>query len=90
MAATNNYNYNVILHEALVSASWVHANQLDKAGQPYILHPLAVAHSVRDDIRAFVLAILHDTLEDGDINSCGIIRSDLRVHAPDRGAEQAL
>ena len=45
-------------------ASRAHENQLDKAGAPYINHPLAVAASVGDDESAVIVALLHDTIED--------------------------
>ena len=42
-----------------------HEGQLDKSGEPYILHPLAVADRVRHlgPVREFV-AYLHDVVED--------------------------
>jgi guanosine-3',5'-bis(diphosphate) 3'-pyrophosphohydrolase len=44
-----------------------HAGQTRKSGEPYITHPVAVAHILADiglDGEAIVAAILHDTLED--------------------------
>lgn len=43
-----------------------HAGQEDKAGMPYILHPLAVANKVKS-VDEKIVAILHDVLEDTDI-----------------------
>jgi len=40
-----------------------HAGQLDKAGEPYILHVLRVVHSV-EGIKAKTVAAMHDLLED--------------------------
>ena len=42
-----------------------HADQYDKIGLPYIMHPLAVMHAfaVRD-LRARIVAVCHDLLED--------------------------
>ncbi|MBR1580633.1 MAG: bifunctional (p)ppGpp synthetase/guanosine-3',5'-bis(diphosphate) 3'-pyrophosphohydrolase [Selenomonadaceae bacterium] len=45
-------------------AKRAHDGQLDKAGEPYINHPLAVAASVGDDESAMIVALLHDTIED--------------------------
>ncbi|MBQ9478027.1 MAG: HD domain-containing protein [Selenomonadaceae bacterium] len=45
-------------------AKRAHDGQLDKAGEPYINHPLAVASSVGDDESAMIVALLHDTIED--------------------------
>ena len=51
------------LEIALEIAAAAHAGQTDKAGQPYILHPLRVMFSVKNaDER--IAAILHDTVED--------------------------
>ena len=44
-------------------AEYAHSGQVDKGGQPYINHPLAVAGKVTgDDLK--VIALLHDVLED--------------------------
>lgn len=40
-----------------------HAGQLDKAGEPYILHVLRVMHTV-EGIKAKTVAAMHDLLED--------------------------
>ena len=54
---------------AVEMAAVLHAEQVDKIGQPYILHPAAVANTVAvmepADLDAIALAWLHDTLEDG-------------------------
>lgn len=51
--------------KALVYADRMHQGQYDKGGNPYILHPIAVAESMPDEISASV-ALLHDVLEDTD------------------------
>ena len=43
-----------------------HKNQVDKAGMPYVLHPLWVAEQMNDEIRTTV-ALLHDIVEDTDM-----------------------
>ncbi len=48
----------------------VHAGQTRLTGEPYVLHPLAVAKRLADyglDLDTVVAAILHDTVEDTDI-----------------------
>jgi len=55
------------LAAALMVAIRVHAGQLDKQGEPYLLHVARVVESVGSE-RAKVLAALHDVAEDGDIN----------------------
>ena len=42
-----------------------HAGQVDKAGNPYILHPLRVAEGQKSEL-ATVVALLHDVVEDTD------------------------
>ena len=49
--------------KALFLASFYHMYQLDKAGAPYINHPLAVSAMVTGE-KEKVVALLHDTLED--------------------------
>lgn len=51
------------LEQAIAIAARAHAGQFDKAGQPYILHPLRVMLRVQGrDER--VVAVLHDVIED--------------------------
>ena len=54
------------LEDALALAARAHAGQLDKAGQPYILHPIRVMLRL-PDAPARIVAILHDTVEDTDV-----------------------
>ena len=44
-----------------------HAGQLDRAGVPYIYHPIHVAEQM-DNEDACVVALLHDVVEDTDIS----------------------
>lgn len=54
------------LERAIEIAAKAHAGQVDKAGQPYILHPIRVMLRVSGtDSR--IAAILHDVVEDSDI-----------------------
>ena len=54
------------LERALEIAAEAHAGQQDKAGQPYILHPIRVMLTVKTmDER--MAALLHDTVEDTSI-----------------------
>lgn len=52
------------LEKAILVAMEVHAGQLDKSGQPYILHPLRVMLAGETEQQQIVGA-LHDVLEDG-------------------------
>ena len=51
------------LEDAISLAVNAHQGQRDKAGQPYILHPLRVMFRLESD-EARIVAILHDVLED--------------------------
>ena len=51
------------LERAIEIAAKSHAGQTDKAGQPYILHPLRVMMSVTSDSEK-ITAVLHDVVED--------------------------
>lgn len=54
------------LQIAISMAVKAHAGQYDKAGYPYILHPIRVSEAV-DGYEAKIVAVLHDTLEDTDL-----------------------
>ena len=54
------------IEKAIALAIRVHNGQKDKAGAPYILHPLRVMLSMDTD-REMQAAVLHDSVEDGDI-----------------------
>jgi (p)ppGpp synthase/HD superfamily hydrolase len=54
------------LEQAISIAALAHEGQLDKAGEPYILHPLRVMMKLKDnDLR--IIAVLHDVIEDTTI-----------------------
>jgi (p)ppGpp synthase/HD superfamily hydrolase len=65
-------------YEALKHAVKAHAGQVDKCGEPYILHPVAVAEALdaavfslfdrREREAMVVAALLHDVWEDTDYN----------------------
>lgn len=51
------------LERAIAIAVKAHAGQVDKAGAPYILHPLRVMLSLTTDEQRMV-AVMHDLVED--------------------------
>lgn len=53
------------LERAIAFAVAKHAGQVDKVGQPYILHPLRVMAQMENDI-CRIAAVLHDVVEDCD------------------------
>lgn len=57
---------NRLLSLAIKVATEAHKGQLDKGGNPYILHPQAVAASL-DNTENKIVAYLHDVIEDTDV-----------------------
>jgi len=56
-----------LLRRAWAVGAAAHAGQMRKSGEPYITHPVAVAHVLADqglDVETLIAAILHDTIED--------------------------
>lgn len=58
--------YTELTNKAIKLAYQAHDGQLDKAGMPYILHPMHLAEQMDDEISTCV-AILHDVVEDTDV-----------------------
>ena len=61
-------NFTELREKAMQIAEKVHNHQVDKGGNPYIGHPVRVERmcSKQEDR---LVALLHDTVEDGDIAS---------------------
>lgn len=55
-----------LLAIAIKIASDAHCSQIDKAGQPYVLHPLRVMFAL-DTIEEKIVGVLHDVIEDTPI-----------------------
>lgn len=55
-----------MLNKAIEIAAIAHKGQIDKAGAPYILHPLRVMLT-RDNELEQICAVLHDVVEDSQI-----------------------
>ena len=55
-----------LLDLAIAIAHQAHAQQVDKAGQPYINHPLKVMAAM-DSLETKIVAVLHDAIEDSDL-----------------------
>lgn len=70
-----------MLNKAIEIATRAHAGQVDKAGSPYILHPLRVMLSRENELER-ICAVLHDVVEDSNITF-----DDLRKH---RFSEEAI
>ncbi len=58
--------YTPLTRKALIFAYNAHHGQLDKAGVPYICHPLHLAEQMTDELTTCA-ALLHDVVEDTPI-----------------------
>lgn len=54
------------IERAIEIAARAHAGQVDKAGAPYILHPLRVMLAVKTEEQQMA-AVLHDVVEDTEV-----------------------
>jgi hypothetical protein len=63
------------LEKAIQIAVNAHFGQVDKAGKPYIFHPLRVMNACYT-IDEKIVAILHDTIEDTGITEKTLVDSD--------------
>jgi len=54
------------LERAIEIAIRAHKGQVDKAGRPYILHPIRLMLKM-DTLPEMIAAVLHDTVEDSDV-----------------------
>ena len=59
-------NYGELYDRALRIAIRAHEGQKDKSGREYVMHPIRVAERCKD-LRAKIVALLHDTIEDTDV-----------------------
>ena len=67
--AIHNEKELVIIDKAFETANSFHQGQLRRSGEPYIIHPIAVANILVDlgmDYQSIVAALLHDVVEDTD------------------------
>lgn len=53
------------IEDTIIFATEAHRGQVDKAGVPYILHPLRMMCSQQNDTER-IIALLHDVIEDTD------------------------
>ena len=70
---------NKVLTKAIILATKLHDGQVDKAGEPYILHPLRVMSNVKS-IEGKILAVLHDVKEDCNITDKELIYEGIPVY----------
>ena len=58
------------VREAFETCKKAHGNQVRLSGEPYVVHPLEVAHILADldlDSTAIIAGLLHDCIEDTDV-----------------------
>jgi (p)ppGpp synthase/HD superfamily hydrolase len=72
------------LEKAIALAVTAHEGQVDKAGQPYVLHPLRVMLALKSTEERIV-GVLHDVIED-----CDVSLEELREHGFSEAVVQAL
>lgn len=60
------------LEKAIIIATNAHMGQFDKAGAPYILHPLRVMMGMTT-IKGKIVAVCHDLIEDTDVGLKGLV-----------------
>lgn len=58
--------------QALIFITKAHAGQKRRNGNPYIIHPIRVSQEVKSD-KEKVVALLHDTVEDGNTSLSEIL-----------------
>lgn len=64
-----------VVQDAFDFANDAHKNVRRRSGEPYMLHPIAVAQIVVDDIglgyKSIAAALMHDVVEDTDYTEIG-------------------
>lgn len=88
------------LAEAIAIASIAHAEQFDKGGKPYILHPLKLMNQLLYDTELAIIAVLHDVIEDSDLTLEDLVISgftdrvvdalELLTHNPEQSYEDYI
>ena len=68
-----------VVEKALQIALDAHSGQVDKAGMPYIMHPIAVA-SQQKSTDAFAAALLHDVMEDSEYTAEDLRANEIPEH----------
>jgi (p)ppGpp synthase/HD superfamily hydrolase len=63
----------MLLTFAIAIANQAHVGQLDKAGKPYISHPLTVMAQM-DTLESKIVAVLHDAIEDSELTIADLVR----------------
>lgn len=67
------------LTHAIALAKQAHQGQVDKAGKPYIEHPLRVMQGMDSDVGRIV-GVLHDAIEDSDLTLDQLVEAGFGGH----------
>jgi (p)ppGpp synthase/HD superfamily hydrolase len=78
----------VKIEDAIRLACFYHHNQVDKIGEPYILHPIRVMLSLNSESER-VVAVLHDILEDTNCTAEDLI-THTKITTEELGAIEAI
>ena len=65
-----------LVRRAYLCAEKAHSGQTRRSGEPYVTHPLAVAHILADmhmDHQSLAAAMLHDVIEDTEVDKIKIV-----------------
>lgn len=65
-----------LLGRAIAMAATAHGGQTDKAGEPYILHPLRVMLAC-STLHERLAAVLHDVFEDTDMHPMALVTNQI-------------
>jgi GTP diphosphokinase / guanosine-3',5'-bis(diphosphate) 3'-diphosphatase len=65
------------LEQAIQLAALAHRGQVDKNGEPYILHPLRVMMTIGSCPKRRIVAVLHDVLEDTHVTEQDLLAEGL-------------
>lgn len=68
-----------LLQRAIDIATQMHEGQLDKAGAPYISHPISVMNQV-ETMEEKIVAVLHDAIEDTPLTLADLEREGFPAH----------
>lgn len=66
MLSHPNSDWESLLQRAIAIAAKAHEGQVDKAGNPYLAHPLFVMENV-NSLEEKIVAVLHDAVEDSEL-----------------------
>lgn len=68
-----------MLTKALLIAITAHEGQVDKAGDPYIIHPFIVSSRMKTKDEC-VVALLHDVVEDTEVTLLDLLNKEIPLH----------